>query len=155
MDYLYDLWRIIGIPHIALMWLHPRAAVQHYKYNLFLPAFLWWSVTKHRLASHRTRPQSANSTTITCVLGIKNTFETASHKYVTEEILLFSYTTFLVWLALLSLLREGLNPLTRPESTLTGLIQKLSWGSPRYWLTDWWRWMLSGVVQLHWAFKQH
>lgn len=38
-----------------------------FKSNLFLPSFLWWSVTQHRLAPHRTRPQSANSTTITSV----------------------------------------------------------------------------------------
>lgn len=36
--------------------------------------------------------------------------------------------TYLLWLAPLSLCRGGLNPLTRPESTLTGLIRGLSWG---------------------------
>lgn len=87
-------------------------------------------MSKHRLPPHRTKPHSINSATITSLLGIKNTFETTSHKYLSEEILLFSYATFLVWLAPLSRLREGLNPLTRPESTLTGLIQRLSRALP-------------------------
>lgn len=87
-------------------------------------------MTQHRLAPHRTRPHSANSTTVTSVLGIKNTLEATSHKYYTEEMLLFSYVTFLVWLALLSPLTKGFNPLTRPESTLTGLIQRLSGALP-------------------------
>lgn len=106
-----------------------------FKYNSFLPAFQWWIVIQHRLTPHRTRPHSPDSTTITSVLGIKNTFETTSHKYISEEMLLFSHTTFLVWLARLSLSREGLNPLTRPENTLTGLIWS-SLGLSQV-LTDW------------------
>lgn len=87
-------------------------------------------MSKHRLPPRRTKPHSVNRTTITSLPGIKNTFETTSHKYISEEILLFSYATFLVRLASMSHLREGLNLLTRPESTLTGLIQELSRALP-------------------------
>lgn len=83
------------------------------------------------MLAHRTRPHSSNSTTITSVPGIKNTFETTSHKTRFRGNTAFQTSyLFLVWLALLSLLREGLNPLTRPESTLTGLIQRLSGALP-------------------------
>ena len=128
----------LGNPRAALIWFHPTAAGPHCKCCLFLPAFLLLrpGVTQHRPAAHRTRPQSTNSTTITSVLEIKNTFETTSHKYYTEETLLFSYDTFLVRLAVLSLRRKGLNPLTRPESTLTGLIQRLP-GALSQVLIDW------------------
>lgn len=51
-----------------------------------------------------------------------------------RKTIFFSDATLLLWLVPLRLRRGGLNPLTWPESTLTGLIQGLSRALPG---TDW------------------
>lgn len=90
----------------------------------FLNVFIAYTAFEH---TRGTRPHSASSTTITRVLGIRNTFETASYKCSSEEMLLFSYDTF-SWcsLPLSSILGEDLNSLTWPKSTLPGLTRRLS-----------------------------